>query len=115
MPPRKRARRGRQCLTGTRAGHGAKRGAEVKNLFVTVLAITLVIPVFLVIISIDAIPRWLVSGPGHALLAPLCRLFAALGTTQCPDVAVGLLLAISFVVALAAVAGGAALWRAARP
>lgn len=114
MPPAERARRGRQCVTATRAGHGAKRGAEVKNLFVTVLAITLVIPVFLVIVSLDAIPRWLVSGPGHALLAPLCGVFAALGAARCADVAVGVLLALSFVIALAVVAGGAALWRAAR-
>jgi len=81
----------------------------VKNLFVTVLAIMLVIPVFLVIVSIDAIPRWLVSGTGRVLLAPLCRLFAMFGAAQCGDVALGVLLAVSFVVALAVVGGGVAL------
>lgn len=74
-------------------------------------AVALTIPVFLGLTKIDAIPSWLYRERGYAVLAPLFRMFGAVGVEGHEDVVVGVLMVTSFVIALAIACGGSALWR----
>ena len=86
----------------------------MRRLLSGLVAIALTIPVFLGLTKIDAIPGWLYSERGYAVLSPLFHIFGAVGVEGHEDVIVGVLLSASFVIALAIVYGGPALWRTAR-
>ena len=86
----------------------------MRRLLSGLVAIALTIPVFLGLTKIDAIPGWLYSERGYAVLSPLFHIFGAVGVEGHEDVIVGVLLSASFVIALAIVYGGPALWRTTR-
>lgn len=86
----------------------------MRRLLPGLVAIALTIPVFLGLTKIDAIPGWLYSERGYAVLSPLFHMFGAVGVEGHEDVIVGVLLSVSFVIALAIVYGGPALWRITR-
>lgn len=74
----------------------------------------LTIPVFLVLTRIAAIPGWLYSERGYAMLSPMFRMFGAVGVEGHEDVVVGILLVASFVIAAAIAWGSTVVWRFAR-
>ncbi len=86
----------------------------MRRLMSALLALLLTVPVFLVLTRIDAIPGWLYSERGYAVLDPLFRMFGAVGVEGHEDVVVGVLLVASFVIAAAIVWGSPAVWRIAR-
>jgi len=86
----------------------------MRRLLSALLAVVLTVPVFLVLTRIDAIPGWLYSERGYAVLDPLFRMFGAVGVEGHEDVVAGVLLVASFVIAVALVWGGSVVWRIAR-
>lgn len=86
----------------------------MRRLLNGLMAIVLTIPVFLLLTKIDAIPGWLYSEHGYAVLTPLFRMFGAVGVEGHEDVVVGVLLVASFVIALAIACASPVLWRIAR-
>ena len=70
------------------------------------LSVALTIPAFLVVAKIDPLRAWLFSDSGYAVLHPLFVLFGAIGVEGDTGVVAGVLLAISFVVAVTLVWGG---------
>jgi len=85
----------------------------MKRLLSVVVAVALTIPMFLGLTKIDAIPGWLYSELGYAVLSPLFRIFGAVGVEGHEDVVVGVLLVASFAISLAIACGGPVLWRTA--
>lgn len=86
----------------------------MKRLLNGFAAIVLTVPVFLIMTQIDAVPGWLYSERGYAVLSPLFHVFGAVGVEGHEDVVVGVLLVASFVIAIAIVCASPSLWRAAR-
>jgi membrane protein DedA with SNARE-associated domain len=71
----------------------------MKKIRLLALAALLTVPVFAGIARIDAIPRFLFSSTGYALLHPLFVLFGAVGVEGDEGVVAGVMLALSFIVA----------------
>lgn len=86
----------------------------MRRLLSGLVVIALTIPELLGLTKIDAIPGWQYSERGYAVLSPLFHMFGAVGGEGHEDVIVGVLLSVSFVIALAIVYGGPALWRTTR-
>ncbi|MFM0660129.1 hypothetical protein [Paraburkholderia sediminicola] len=63
-------------------------------------ALVLTVPVFLGLTRIDMLLRWLYSESGYQVLDPLFRLFGAVGVEGHESVIAGVLVALSFIVAL---------------
>ena len=72
----------------------------MKWLLRLVLALVLTLPVFLGITLIEPLLRWLYSEDGYRVLAPLFNLFGAVGVEGHEGVIAGVLLVVSFFVAL---------------
>ncbi len=71
----------------------------MKQTFRFMLALVLTVPVFFGLSRIDPIARWVGSDAAWSALAPLFRLFGAVGTEGEENVLLGVLLAVSFIVA----------------
>ncbi|RKE24366.1 hypothetical protein B0G76_8251 [Paraburkholderia sp. BL23I1N1] len=64
------------------------------------LAVVLTVPVFLGLTRIDSLLGWLYSESGYRTLGPLFHLFGAVGVEGHESVIAGVLLVISFILAL---------------
>lgn len=71
----------------------------MKRIFRFMLPLVLTAPVFFGLSRIDPIARWVGSDAAWSALAPLFRLFGAGGTEGEENVLLGVLLAVSFIVA----------------
>ena len=90
----------------------------MKQLLRFVIALVLTGPVFFGLSRIDPLARWVGSEAAWSALAPLFRLFGAVGTEGEETVLLGMLLVASFIVAAVIVWGAGALMtrrRAHRP
>jgi len=86
----------------------------MKTIRLLSLAALLTAPVFMGIARIDAIPGFLFSSTGYALLHPLFVLFGAVGVEGDEGVVAGVMLVLSFIVAALIVWGAGALLARAR-